>query len=496
MIEAIREAIGRGSWEEALHRALEAWRELRAPELADLIDEIALRCDAAERAPRRVPHRRVHAWWIRHAANYDPAMIATLAEGAWRGGQVRRGELCAKYDDPVLDSIRKAGCGPRSLDVLERALLMLRWPDDPRTAQILTDWFVEGAIELLWTSQNWPAYTAIASRLIKLRDARVLPRIVDCLARGNGLVRRDLRVVQRDLAKFIAQRLFATITPPVLAAQIAACARLLPASGLSRSEVTEQALWRRIAEAPADLEPRAILADYLIERGDPRGQVIAWQLHGTARAMLRAHRLIRLHRRRWLGPLDRVLTRRRTKFRNGMLEEVGIGMHSTPESLYEHVTGHRELATVHTVHAQYVNAALFARFVDQLPSPLRVLGIDTPLILVEMLKRRAHWPVMTLAYTGQPLYDAYDQLGEPPSFATMIDLIASSMPKLELLCLSTRAERYDEATLSGAVAKLQHKLPQFRRIIIECMPFDYEATRDRLMSMPAVSVVPYRTSYI
>ncbi|MCX5746588.1 MAG: TIGR02996 domain-containing protein, partial [Proteobacteria bacterium] len=70
---------------------------------------------------------------------------------------------------------------------------------------------------------------------------------------------------------------------------------------LPAREVMEQALLAAIYAAPTDDAPRLVYADYLMERGDKRGVVIALQCGDRDRA--RAHRLLASHRRRWLGPL-------------------------------------------------------------------------------------------------------------------------------------------------------------------------------------------------
>jgi hypothetical protein len=52
---------------------------------------------------------------------------------------------------------------------------------------------------------------------------------------------------------------------------------------------------------PGADEPRQVLADRLLELGDPRGEVIALQMKDPDDA--RARRLIRKHHVDWLGPL-------------------------------------------------------------------------------------------------------------------------------------------------------------------------------------------------
>ncbi len=59
-------------------------------------------------------------------------------------------------------------------------------------------------------------------------------------------------------------------------------ARLAAMPKLQRGVSSEDELWARVYDAPGDLAIRAVLADALIERGDPRGAFIAAQLAGDA----------------------------------------------------------------------------------------------------------------------------------------------------------------------------------------------------------------------
>ncbi|MBL8919926.1 MAG: TIGR02996 domain-containing protein [Myxococcaceae bacterium] len=61
-----------------------------------------------------------------------------------------------------------------------------------------------------------------------------------------------------------------------------------------------EAVWA----APHELDRRLVLADALLEAGDPRGEFIALQFETSARARKRAQKLLDRHRRRFLGRLE------------------------------------------------------------------------------------------------------------------------------------------------------------------------------------------------
>src|SRR5205085_4958936 len=110
----------------------------------------------------------------------------------------------------------------------------------------------------------------------------------------------------------------------------------------------------------------------LIERGDPRGELIALQLAGGAKAEKAASQLVTKHWDAWLGDLALVLNRKGTVFRAGMLEDVRAGTPKTPEWAFTKVHGHRELATVRVARPGHVQPPHYATFLAGLPRLERV----------------------------------------------------------------------------------------------------------------------------
>jgi uncharacterized protein (TIGR02996 family) len=100
----------------------------------------------------------------------------------------------------------------------------------------------------------------------------------------------------------------------------------------------EEAFVQEIAQHPDDDTPRLIYADWLEERGDPRGEFIRVQV-ALARAVvddprrpeleLREKELLQQHRAEWLGPL--AMHRGRCVFQRGFLEQVIFHSPSAPQ---------------------------------------------------------------------------------------------------------------------------------------------------------------------
>ena len=70
--------------------------------------------------------------------------------------------------------------------------------------------------------------------------------------------------------------------------------------------VDEEALLRAVYDSPDDDAPRAVLSDFLLERGDPRGEFIQLQLTRCQRGLnpeeqRREAALLRKHQATWLG---------------------------------------------------------------------------------------------------------------------------------------------------------------------------------------------------
>jgi uncharacterized protein (TIGR02996 family) len=93
----------------------------------------------------------------------------------------------------------------------------------------------------------------------------------------------------------MSSKIFATVSPERAAAQAA-----LYAASLERA-----ARFLPVFQAPTDLVRRRVLADWLLEQGDPHGEFISVQFETTRKARLRAGKLLHRYRTHFLGPLAR-----------------------------------------------------------------------------------------------------------------------------------------------------------------------------------------------
>jgi len=476
VLHELRAAIADRDWAKALRRALGAWRELRDPALADLVDQLAARSTSKGAAPKT---KALQGWWVARAAPYhiDHASDAIAhADERLKSSDVVWTAILERYGDLdeepggrfVTDFARECSFGYRAAthtNAIERLAAIANWPDDPRAAPVLARWLVDAPVR--WDPLDHKRatqvfYEAIAARLAQLADARVAPVLEPCIARPRGPT-ATIRALQRELAVRVLAATERRERDPALAELVQELAAA-PASATSRP-VDEAELWRQCAVHRDQVAPRLVLADLLAERGDARGEVIALMCDGSAKAMSRAHKLLRTHWKTWLGDLALVLNRNGTEFRQGMLEVARVGVPTTPDWAFARVHGHRELATVHTVRTGDVTPADFVTFLGGIPHPERI-SIDAPEIVDELRRARRHWPLVALEYGHYSVRTPY-RYAFPP-LAETFEHLAGLMPELEEIRFHRMSWPHDVGQqLVGLMPVLRSRFPRLQRIVFD-----------------------------
>lgn len=436
-------AIAAADWPRALGLALDAWRSTRAPVYADLVDRIA------HRAPREiVPVRGAQRWWMQRARSYDPIIAGPLLE----------------------DAARLAPRGGIEHKLFERLELLAAWPDDPRTAGVLATWFVETNIGWMYAhaDRTRAFFEAVAAVVVKLRDTRVLPQLAAAVAEPRGKT-VGLRELQQRLAQHAIEAL--TSTAPAVIADAAAIARWVPAPATAPATLDERALWIAAAEG---MEARLVLADFLLEGGDPRGEIITLACAGDAANLQRSNALLHQQWERWMGELALVLDRGFCTFTDGVLDVATIGIAGAPPWVYPKVAAHRELATIRAVRCGWhVPDADYVAFLDALPRlPSRVRVYATA--LEKLALARASWPVQTL----ELVMNVHD-LGEPVSSA--VTRAASVLPGVEAIEIPLTGEL--DGSVIDAVRVMPQLFPRLARIAIDATRHLSHDLRDALVAL-------------
>ena len=414
-----------------LDEALEAWRGSRDPQLADLIDRIA------GTPTDKPPRGRIQAWWMDNADPYDATKVAALVACA----DVKLGGVDNKLkpQHAIVDRIRHPR--PARENAIARLAAIARWPHDPRAATILLRWFI--AMPVRWDpletgTATLELYSAIADLLVELADPRVVPAIEDLIETPRGPT-QQLRAHQQALAKEIVRKLPA----PAPAA-------------LPEAHAHETSLWAEVARRRDELEPRRVLADLLVERGDPRGELIALQCAHTAKAAAKARSLIKRHWADWLGDIALIANRNGTEFRDGMLHEIRVGTPKSPDWAFSKVHGHRELATVRVVRPGHVKPADYATFLASPNLAPDIVGIDAP-ETIAYLKRGGF---RTLVYSHQSVRDYYRT--DYPPLAETFEQLAKLAPELEAIEFDD--DRHAEIPRELEALRLRALFPKLRSI--------------------------------
>lgn len=287
------QALAKSDWPAALAELLDAWRVSRAVRLAEVIDRVSERI-AAERGPiegKTVTARS--AAWLAIAKEQDPADLARLLVTPWPG----------KWQDwvPLVDALNA-------------------YPADPRFALPFAR-LVEATPFDSWKSMG--LYHSFLRLVTTAGDVRALPILEADLAKEKHRYWNQ-RVKHAVVAAVTNLR---AATPAVFSAddeaRLAAIeARFATATQTKKSATKNEAEFLAAIRAnPDDDAARAVYADFLIEQGDPRGELISLQLNPSpnAAAQKRIAALCRKHEKAWSGALDKLTAKGSRRFTRGFL---------------------------------------------------------------------------------------------------------------------------------------------------------------------------------
>ncbi len=276
------EALARREDDAALTLLLEAWKECRAEPVIALIERLS------DHLATGLPFFQVPVRWLLEDVRRHPTDLPrVLGELRARAASLSR---CAFSTD--LDRLRR--WWPADPRIIPLLLTLVRLPgaETPAELKMLCSLFM---------------YVGAPYDLEPLHELKArLPS-----AHGEEVERFDLVI-----------RLGARWVPPVLDARTLARCDALKEVIEARVErarhdaATREALFARVHEAPEDDSARLVLADQLLEQGDPLGEFIALQ-YAEAPDEERMARLLAANRERWEAPLGPYIERGYTRFERG-----------------------------------------------------------------------------------------------------------------------------------------------------------------------------------
>jgi len=218
---------------------------------------------------------------------------------------------------------------------LERVLELHAWPLDPRLSAGLLALAASKKMTARGSRGFWREAFRIIAKQLHPGLAPILKPLLELTPQTefeHGLLKK-LRTVEAKLDRLVP--------PAPSAAEREALAGLTQRLDVARHQAAQKTaddFLREIWAAPDDDGPREVFADWLQERGDPRGELIALQLarHRNRLARLagapggdelpsaREKALLAKHRRAWAAPFEPVLSMPNTTFDRGFLYAVHV----------------------------------------------------------------------------------------------------------------------------------------------------------------------------
>lgn len=230
-----------------------------------------------------------------------------------------------------------------SAEGVKRLALVGTWPPDPRVEAALV-----GLVEHVpyRATSTQPFWRALWPLLRELRE----PSLVERLRAADASIEKNVAVtmgawLRGQLAKIVeALDLPEPSSPPPEYARLAALLERGAKAHAPRDELEH--LLQAIYDAPDDDAPRLVYADALLERNDPRGELIALQCRTAPldrEQKKREKALLETHGKSWLGPLAPIIMAG-YRFERGFLAACRVD--NEKRDHVRSVVGHPSWATV------------------------------------------------------------------------------------------------------------------------------------------------------
>ena len=295
-------AVRDGRFGDALAALLAGWQHEPSSELRGLIELLSAEVSVMAAPELHGRGATAQAAWLRRAgeasASDVPALVATLTEASSRDAAAR-------------------------LDAL------VEWLPDPRIDRVMVGWLETVPYRATMTRPFWrKAFAALR----ELRDRELVPRLEDAdAAIASSVAPAMASWLRGELAKVLAELrgkliVAAAPTPPILVeiAHAFVARRAAAASAQPRAELAD--LLAAVYADPDDDGARLVYADALLERGDPRGELIALQCRlahapdspDAKQLRRRIRELLDSHGKLWLGELAPIV-RSGYRFERGFL---------------------------------------------------------------------------------------------------------------------------------------------------------------------------------
>lgn len=226
----------------------------------------------------------------------------------------------------TLGALAKAAVAPKTAETIDRLDALAPHRDDPRVASALLSLIRD----VPWTSDGArPVFVRTFELLVKIADPRLL-MLAPSLPTGWKFRENQREWMARQLERAVEAVATARAKKPLEPLSAAEhsvvkalAAALTPKAKPTSSGASKEQLLAEVYARPDDDGPRLVLADFLLERGDPQGEFITLQFKAdkSKEEKAREAALKTKHGKSWLGPLATVVLKD-VEFRRGFPSKV------------------------------------------------------------------------------------------------------------------------------------------------------------------------------
>ena len=256
-------------------------------------------------------------------------------------------------------------------------------------------------------------------------------------------------------------------------------------------------LWRQVVENPDDIGYRLVLADALIEAGDPRGELIALQCRGADAKISvgandvpenpaeRVSELVAANWERWLGDAAPALLRHGSTFRDGMLSLVRVGSESAQPIDWQRVAAHRELCAIERVRPAQVRSDHYAQFLHGLVRDPPWVEVHQPNVVRALRTLRDRWAIRGIRIGGIT-FTTSPRRREIAPLTAEIPLVAEMAPGIEAIEIPPMYSAGEE--LFALALQLPRLFPRLRKVKIETFGNSLGDAEPRLRALSFVEI--------
>lgn len=336
LLDELIAARSRGDAGGALTYALSEWHRTKHPRVADVIDLLGAEALITFSPPKTRTKETFHQAWLEVAREHDEAATGWLAQTLTQRLPIEEDHRGILRDDYTQTKYAA---------LFERLNALGRRVPDPRIASVLCAMLETPTFAVWDLERTRPIYSPIAELISGQGDVRSIERL-QALQRAPRAAKGILREVVAELIDPLITAL--RRVDVVKLDEPEGWQQLLPVHPVGVAD--ERPLLEAVYAQPSNERLRAVYADALLERGDPRGEFISLQLlrEPSSKQIKRMNSLLKSHRAQWLGTLSNVLTR--PVFARGFLQSAELAQSSVAtEEAWQAAARAEGLATIESL---------------------------------------------------------------------------------------------------------------------------------------------------